>query len=347
MSWGVFSAVSAACSMSLSEFDLIREFFSTPGLPPRDDVVRGIGDDGAVLQVPADRELVLSLDTLVAGVHFPVDTPPEDVGYKVLAVGLSDLAAMGAEPAWATLALTLPGIDRQWLKQFSQALLQLAGAYQMQLVGGDTTRGPLTISLQVHGFVPRGTACYRSGAQRGDLVCVTGTLGDAGLALHAMKQASCRDSLHYQQLLDRLQRPQPRVRAALAIRHLVHAMIDISDGLLADLGHILALSGVGACLYVDRVPLSQSFVSMRDCLEKLHWLDVALSAGDDYELCFTVAPDQLQTVQQQLSAAGCVCSCVGEIVDGAGLQCRHEDGRPFQPSATGFDHFAAAASTDS
>jgi len=165
----VLLAVVAACAMSLSEFDLIREFFSTSGQVARADVLRGIGDDGAVLQVPVDQELVLSLDTLVAGVHFPADTPPGDVGYKALAVGLSDLAAMGAEPAWATLALTLPDIDRQWLKEFSQALLQLAGTYQMQLVGGDTTRGPLTISLQVHGFVPRGAACYRSGAQSGDL----------------------------------------------------------------------------------------------------------------------------------------------------------------------------------
>ena len=333
--------------MSLSEFDLIREYFSRPGQPPRADVIRGIGDDGAVLRVPADRELVLSLDTLVAGVHFPLDTPPAAVGYKALAVGLSDLAAMGAEPAWATLALTLPGIDRQWLKEFSQALLQLAGAYRVQLVGGDTTRGSLAISLQVHGFIPRGAACYRSGAQCGDLVCVTGTLGDAGLALRAGNRADCQDSDDYHQLLARLQRPQARVQEALAIRHLVHAMIDISDGLLADLGHILSMSGVGACLHVDCVPLSDPFVGMRDILGEPHWLNVALSAGDDYELCFTVSPDQLQTVQRLLKLAGCRCTCVGEITRGPGLQCRHEDGRTFHPAGTGYDHFAPLASTDS
>lgn len=324
--------------MTVSEFDIIREFFSDKGLS-RKDVTCGIGDDAAVLQVPSGMELVVSLDTLVAGVHFPNDTLPDAIAYKALAVSLSDLAAMGAAPAWATLGLTLPGRDKLWLEQFSEGLFTVADQHGVQLIGGDTTRGPLAVTVQAHGFVPNGGACYRRGARVGDDIYVTGTLGDAGLALLALNGDFRPEDAHGRYLRERLDRPQPRVAVALALRHLIHSMIDISDGLIADLGHILTASGVGARLHVDNISLSESFISARATLGEEQCLDLALSAGDDYELCFSAAPGSRDSIEEIINKSECLCTRVGVIESGSELVCVRDGGSVYRPAMQGYDHF--------
>jgi thiamine-monophosphate kinase len=336
--------------MSASEFDLIRRYFAQPGAG-RADVLLGIGDDAAVLQPPPGLELVAAIDTLVAGVHFPPDTDADSIGHKALAVNLSDLAAMGAEPAWAMLALTLPQADERWLAEFTRGFFALARAFGVALVGGDTTRGPLTVSVQVQGFVPPGTAFRRGGARPGDLIYVTGCLGDAGLALALGRDAVVGRPTAREYLRRRLDRPQPRVAEALRLRGLARSAIDVSDGLLADLGHILEASGVGATLDLAQLPLSPAF---RSCLEAmgaaghpalrqftpgLAWADLALSSGDDYELCFTVAPGH-RAHMDALAAEGLSCTCIGTIDAEAGLRCRLADGAAYRAARRGYDHFA-------
>jgi len=335
--------------MSASEFDLIRRYFARPGAG-RADVLLGIGDDAAVLRSPPGLEQVAAIDTLVAGVHFPPDTAAESIGHKALAVNLSDLAAMGAEPAWAMLALTLPEADERWLEGFARGFFALAREYDVALVGGDTTRGPLTVSVQVQGFVPPGAAFRRGGARPGDLIYVTGTLGDAGLALLLGRDAGIGSPAAREYLRRRLDRPPPRVAEALRLRGLARAAIDVSDGLLADLGHILEASGAGATLDLAQLPLSPAF---RSCLETmgadhpalrrfapgLAWADLALGSGDDYELCFTVAPRQRAQLDA-LAAAGLACTCIGTIGAEAGLRCRLADGAAYRIPRRGYDHFA-------
>ena len=319
--------------MGISEFALIRKYFAALGCERR-DVSLGIGDDAALLSIAAGEELAVSLDTLVAGVHFPLDTPPDAIGHKALAVGLSDLAAMGATPAWLTLGLTLPGVDEAWLRAFSAGMGALAREHGLQLVGGDTTRGPLAVTVQVHGLVPSGQALLRGAAKPGDHLFVTGTLGDAGLALRALEAPLPLDEGTAAALRARLDRPTPRVREALALRGCIHAAIDVSDGLCADLGHILAMSGVGATLWVDELPLSAAFLAAREMLAEGDWLDLALAAGDDYELCFTAAPENDQRVRQCSGARQ-----VGVIEERPGLRCLRADGSHYQPPRQGYDHF--------
>jgi thiamine-monophosphate kinase len=336
--------------MSASEFDLIRRYFAQPGAV-RADVLLGIGDDAAVLQPPPGCELVAAIDTLVAGVHFPPDTDAESIGHKALAVNLSDLAAMGAEPAWAMLALTLPQADERWLADFSRGFFALARAHNVALIGGDTTRGPLTVSVQVQGFVPPGSAFRRGDARPGDLIYVTGTLGDAGLALLLGRDTGIGRSDARAYLRRRLDRPQPRVQEALRLRGLARAAIDISDGLFADLGHILEASGVGATLELAQLPLSPAFRSCLDAMSAathpalrrfapgLAWADLALTSGDDYELCFTVAPGH-RAQMDALAADGMTCTCIGSIDADRRLLCRRADGVPYQAARRGYDHFS-------
>lgn len=335
--------------MSASEFDLIRRYFTEPA-GGRADVQLGIGDDAAVLRPPLGMELVAAIDTLVAGVHFPPDTDAESIGHKALAVNLSDLAAMGAEPAWAMLALTLPQADERWLAGFARGFFALARAHNVALIGGDTTRGPLTVSVQIQGFVPPGAAFRRGGARPGDVIYVTGTLGDAGLALLLGREPGIGSPDTRAYLRRRLDRPQPRVQEALRLRGLAQAAIDVSDGLLADLGHILEASGVGATLDLAQLPLSPAFRAGLDALSAaahpvlrqftsgLAWADLALSSGDDYELCFTVSPHQ-RVQMDALTAAGLPCTCIGAIDAEPGLRCRLADGSPYQPPRCGYDHF--------
>lgn len=321
--------------MGISEFDLIRDYFAalTPG---RDDVPLGVGDDCALLAVPAGQQLAVSMDTLVEGRHFSPGDDPEALGHKCLAVNLSDLAAMGAEPAWVTLALTLPEANPDWLAAFARGFGTLARAHGLQLVGGDTTRGPLSITVQVHGFVPPGRALRRDGAAVGDLIYVTGTLGDAGLALRAAQgQPVAPDALAF--LRDRLHRPTPRVAAGLALRGLASAAIDLSDGLASDLGHICERSGLGASLQIDRLPLSPGVAAY--LAETADWA-LPLSAGDDYELCITVPAERRAELEALAATWSCGLHWIGVMEQRPGLRVVLPDGRETDEIPTGYDHFA-------
>jgi thiamine-monophosphate kinase len=320
--------------MEFSLIDRIRELTAQP----REDVRLGIGDDAALLAVPADQELAVAIDTMVEGVHFPVGTPAADIGWKALAVNLSDLAAMGAVPAWALLALTLPSADVAFVEAFAAGFAQLARAYRLALVGGDTTRGKLTISVAVHGLVPPGQALTRAGARIGDAVLVTGTLGDAAGGLQLIRQKHTREDATAAYLIERLQRPVPRVAAGLVLRGRASACIDVSDGLLADLGHICASSRVGADIDVAALPLSPALLQR---FGENSSRELALSGGDDYELCFTVPPQTLAAVQADLAQLGCAATRIGSIVEGDGVVLRDRDGNSLSPARQGWDHFAA------
>jgi len=304
--------------LSLSEFTLIQRYFAERTLQ-RPDVPLGIGDDCALLRVPPGQALAVTLDMLTAGVHFFPDADPEGVGHKSLAVNLSDLAAMGAEPAWATLTLALPEADEVWLEGFCQGFFALAERFGVQLVGGDTTRGPLTITIQAHGFVPEQLALRRDGARPGDIIGVTGAVGDAGLALAAAYGRVAIPPVHQPYLQDRLERPEPRIRQGLELRGLASAAIDISDGLAQDLGHILERSGAGACLSVDRLPCSAALAA---CLDREAAVTAALTGGDDYELLFTVPPRRLAQVRRLAADWDCRYAEIGIIEAVPGLRCQ-------------------------
>jgi thiamine-monophosphate kinase len=320
--------------MSGDEFGIIRRYFMQQPVV-RADVLTGIGDDAALLRYSPRLDLAVCMDTLVAGVHFPEDTPPAAIGHKALAVNLSDLAAMGAEPAWATLALTLPESNALWLEQFSRGFFALADRYGVQLIGGDTTHGPLSVTVQAHGLVPHGTALYRAGARPGDRVYVTGSLGDAGLALH-LKQIAAPA------LRQRLDYPQPRVEAGVALHGIASAAIDISDGLVADLGHLLEADGLGARIDVDILPRSAAFLEVLDgpgLGGQTLYHELPLSAGDDYELCFTVPPARQAGLEQRLARLDCPCTAIGIIEAEPGIRCFLASGESYRPTETGYLHF--------
>jgi len=274
--------------MAISEFEVIQRYFQSAEVN-RNDVVLGIGDDCALLKPPADFLLATSTDTLVSGVHFFPDVDPESLGHKALAVNLSDLAAMGANPAWVTLALSLPHTDEPWLAAFSRGFARLAKEYGVQLVGGDTTRGPLSITVQVTGFVSPKKSLRRDAACSGDLVYVTGVLGDAALALQLIENG---DANIPEQLMEQLQSPTPRVKFGQAATSFSSCAIDISDGLLADLGHIAKASDVGVQLEYEAIPVSSQYVRYLEDDRSL-----ALSGGDDYEIVLTVKPSQSVSVE--------------------------------------------------
>lgn len=318
----------------MDEFALIERYFARRAAQIRaPHAVLGIGDDAALLDIPAGMQLAVSMDTLVSGVHFPASAEPCDIGYKALAVNLSDMAAMGAEPVAATLALTLPQADEAWLQRFSDGFFDLAERYRVALIGGDTTRGPLSITVQIHGLLPQGAALLRSGAHPDDAIYVTGTLGDAGLGL-LITQGKIT-SASPQRVLDKLNRPEPRVREGMALRGIASSAIDVSDGLLADLGHILKASSMGARLNLDALPLSPA---VRACgEEQAHAL--ALSSGDDYELCFTVPPAGEAALKRAFETFSCACARVGVIEREPGLRCVRADGSLYKPTTSGYDHF--------
>jgi len=320
----------------VNEFSLIKQYFEQL-TSERDDVELGIGDDCALLQCPADHVVAVSIDTLVEGIHFFADVTPETLGHKSLAVGLSDLAAMGATPAWFTLALTLPEVNDSWLQGFSQGLAKLAQQHNIHLVGGDTTRGPLTISIQVHGFVKPEQALRRSGAKLGELIYVTGSLGDAGAALQRQlnqwddTSLNDEDKTYFQQ---RLEQPNPRNKIGQALLGLASSAIDISDGLVADLGHILDKSNVGARLDLDKIPLSTAMKKV----PKQDAEQLALHSGDDYELCFTVPPEHFATMEQQFQGQ---CTRIGMITNDDGLFYINDSDEliDLTEAGTGYDHF--------
>ena len=321
----------------MNEFELIRTYFAAQGLA-RDDVVVSIGDDAAVVRPPLGMEAVLTTDMLVADTHFFADAEPRSIGYKALAVNLSDLAAMGAEPAWFTLDLSLPRVDPLWLQAFARGLFELADRHRVQLVGGDTVRGPLAVAIQLCGFVPAGTALRRAGAAVGDGIYVTGTLGDAALALLQRQAKLTFSTSEAARVQRRLDYPQPRLVAGAALRTVATSCIDISDGLIADLGHILEASGVGARIALERIPFSQTY---RRYQQRVGGWDLALVNGDDYELCFTVPPGRQPELASLLSGCGCDISYVGDIEVEPGLRVVDAKGNSHVPVQGGYEHFRA------
>ena len=331
------SNTASSVDMATSEFELIRHYFTQLG-KQREWLSVGIGDDAAVMTPPAGQQLLISIDTLNAGIHFPATCAADDVGYKALAVNLSDIAAMGGEPQWFTLALSLPSADESWLSLFCQGLAELVEQYQLCLVGGDTTRGPLSITIQIAGSIPPGQALTRAGAQVGDDIYVTGTLGDAAAGLMSGKNELHATDADRRFFLHRLNRPVPRVAMGMGLRGLAHACIDISDGLAADLGHILQASEVGAELHMAMLPVSDSLQAQK--LTDARLQELLLFGGDDYELCFTASPEQRAAIRQLAQADGVRISQIGTVIAQPGLFALDNEQRARLP-VKGFDHFQA------
>ena len=311
--------------MSVSEFGLIQRYFSSQAIS--NSVNRlGIGDDCALMSIPSGYELAITTDTMVENVHFFAGTDPKALGHKLLAVNLSDLAAMGAEPVSVTLALTLPEVDEDWLKKFSEGFLNLAKQFSVDLIGGDTTSGSLTLTVQALGVVPEGHAIRRSTAKPGDLVFVTGNLGEAGLGLKINAGYECGSP---ETALKQFNQPNPRVKEGLAIRAYANSCIDLSDGIASDLKHILEKSDVGAWLDWDKLPLSREVDEYINVTGD--WV-MPLSAGDDYELCFTVSPDKVDAID-------IACTQIGVIEKKPGLRIQR-DGVTEDIEVKGFEHFS-------
>jgi len=311
--------------MPISEFALIQRFFTRQRVT-HSSTLLGIGDDCALLSIPDAYELAVTTDTMVENVHFFAGTDPEQLGHKLLAVNLSDLAAMGAKPVSVTLALTLPKVDENWLTAFAKGFLNLAERYNVDLIGGDTTSGPLTLTVQAMGLVPKGCALRRSAARPGDFIYMTGFLGDAGLGLKIKQGYDCANP---DAALTRFNRPEPQIDAGRSLIGIANACIDLSDGLAGDLAHILEQSRVGACLDWDALPLSaavQAYINATG-----DW-SMPLSAGDDYELCFTVSPEQ--AAQLTLAATK-----IGIIESEPGLRL-NKSGHIHALEVKGFEHFS-------
>lgn len=317
----------------MDEFSLINSFFkSIPN--KRKDVVFGIGDDAACVQIPSDMQLLISCDTLVAEVHFLSSWDAYDIACKAVLVNVSDIAAMGGNPCWLTLALTLPENDEKWLKRFSQGLENSLSHYNIALIGGDTTRGPLSISMTIHGLVPKGKALRRSGAVPGDKIYVSGELGGAAFAVTNLMQPEIK-AHHKEQFMKKLQHPIPRIDLGPSLRAYATAAIDISDGLSADLHHICVESHVGACLKLDSIPV---FPLVKKYHEN-NALDFALSGGDDYELCFTVAPKHEEQLLMNLAHAKLCCYQIGVIEKELGLRAETSSGKIESLKVRGYQHF--------
>lgn len=320
--------------MALSEFRLIESYFEQRRLG-RDDVVLGIGDDAALLRVPDGMQLVAAVDTLISGVHFPEHTSPFDIGYKALAVNLSDIAAMGAVPSWATLSLSLPESDETFLQAFTDGLFSLAEQYGVELVGGDTVRGPMVLTVQINGFVPEGEALTRNQARPGDKLYVSGTLGDAAAGLQLVQRGNTKGE-NEGYLIERLNRPSPRLSLGQALRGLATSCIDISDGLCADVGHIMERSHLGAEIDTTTLPLSTQILAIE---ERENAIKLALHGGDDYELCFTVPEEKEAELKRFAATFDVPIHAIGEMTNEVGVL--RLDGEELKRVA-GYDHFRGA-----
>jgi thiamine-monophosphate kinase len=321
--------------MALSEFALIDRYFRNCGVR-RADVRLGVGDDAALLECPSGCDLVAAIDTLVDGVHFPPGCPAASVGHRVLAVNLSDLAAMGAHPTWALLALTLPKVEENWLTEFAAGFSALAHAHDVALVGGDTTSGPLCATVQILGHVPRSQALLRSGARPGDLVFVSGTPGDAaaGLAMEQGRLAAPSEVASY--LRKRFLYPSPRIALGNSLRGHASACIDVSDGLLGDVGKLAQASGCGVELLYQSLPVSEA---LGEAVGDERARELALTGGDDYELCFTVSPANVGKLRQELPPERWGYSPIGTVREAPGAVVTR-DGNVMEFSHSGYDHFA-------
>ncbi len=318
----------------LSEFDLIATYFARPVK----SASLGIGDDCALLMPVSGNQIAVSCDMLVSGTHFFADTDPEQLGHKALAVNLSDLAAMGADPVAFTLALALPEPDEAWLKPFSEGLFKLAQCCHCELIGGDTTRGPLNICITIFGQVPVGQALRRDGARPGDDIWVSGTLGDARLALAHLRHETVLDDEAFRAVRPRLQMPLPRIALGKALRKTASAALDVSDGLIGDLTHVLDASGVGATVNVDALPVSSVLSAQPEDFR----LQCALSGGDDYELCFTAPVSQRARVLEASTRTGVPVTRIGFIESQSGLRLKKATGETQPFPHRSFDHFKPA-----
>ncbi len=324
---------------SLSEFSIISRFFSDGMLADKQkssNILLGVGDDCALLQMNNNQAMALSMDTMVAGRHFPEQAPPEDIAYRAVAVAVSDLAAMGADPLAFTLGLTLPDSNENWLERFSRGLRSAANNFNISLIGGDTTKGSLAITVQVHGLLPENKKILRSGAAPGDTVFVSGYLGDAATALAVLNDDASVDDETRRYLCNRFYRPQPRIALGQALLPIASAAIDISDGLLADLGHIAEASGLGATIYADRLPISTTVAKLVDDKKAINH---ALIGGDDYELCFTASSSSRETLQQISSRLGITITEIGEMNLSDNVRCIDQSGVEIQTDITGYQHF--------
>lgn len=317
----------------LSEFGLIRRYFTRPARR----ALLGVGDDCALLEPRQGHVFAISTDMLVSGRHFFPDIPPDRLGHKALAVNLSDLAAMGAEPRAFTLALALPEARAEWLAPLADGMLALADAHHCELVGGDTTKGPLTLCITVFGDIPHGQALRRDAAQDGDDLWVSGTLGDARLALGVFWQEWTLDDDAFAAVRPRMETPTPRVALGMALRGIAHAALDISDGLLGDLGHILAASSLGATIDTDALPRS-TVLAAQPHARQLH---CTLAGGDDYELCFTAPPSARQAIQALSATLELPLTRVGTLTRETGIRLQDRHGAPVPFTGTAFDHFTS------
>jgi thiamine-monophosphate kinase len=316
----------------MKEFEIIKKYFANQ---PQflENVITDIGDDAAIVCVPHGQQLVVTTDTLIQGVHFPKETAAYDIGYKSLAVNLSDLAAMGAKPAWVTLALTLPHSDEKWIQEFTRGFFDLANRFQIKLIGGDTTQGPMSITVQAMGLVTYPETLLRQNAEPGDLVFVSNTLGDAGVGLNIVLQKINIDKKHQAFFLEKLNRPEPQTRLGEKLHGISRCAIDISDGLVSDLNHILTASGVGAEIDIDKIPLSPA---MRACIKENEAVKYALASGDDYALCFTVKENIAKQHEALLKEFH--CTSIGVITEKKDLRLLHK-GKPYTENLHGYQHF--------
>lgn len=319
----------------MKEFELIKHFFTEQAVK-RKDVLLGIGDDCAVVASTENQDIVITTDTLVAGVHFPVETQPRAIGHKAVAVNLSDIAAMGAKPSWLSLAITLPEVNEEWLAEFSSGVFELCEYYNVQIIGGDTTQGPLSITITAQGLTPEDKYLSRTGAKAGDWLYVTGDLGDAALALQHYKQKITVNRDYIEAVQAKLDYPKPRVLAGQTLREYATSAIDLSDGLLADLGHICKASNVGANIVLNAIPLSEA---MKATLSDEDAINLALSGGDDYELLFTVSEDNKVGMETALTHAGTPVTCIGQINASQTISTTLNN-KPVPIQSAGFEHFS-------
>ena len=320
----------------MGEFDLIKRYFSRKSL--QNEVILSVGDDCAITSIPSGYQLAITTDTLVEGTHFLPSISPAALAYKSVAVNLSDLAAMGATPTWVSLALTLPEIKEAWLAEFSQSLFAILDRYSMSLIGGDTTKGPLSITLTAQGFLPENQGLFRHQAKVGDWIFVSGFLGDSAAGLDLLLQNRKIENESDRYFIQRHLHPTPRVELGLALRAFSCCALDISDGLLADLGHILERSQVGAEIYLENLPLSHHLCTQ---YEQTQAEKFALTGGEDYELCFTVSEEKREEMEQVLRSQGIKVTCIGQILPAtSGLNLLKNGKKMALPTHIGFDHFS-------
>lgn len=320
----------------MGEFDLIKRYFSRKSL--QNDVILSVGDDCAITSIPTGYQLAITTDTLVEGTHFLPSISPADLAYKSVAVNLSDLAAMGATPTWMSLALTLPEIKEAWLAEFSQSLFAILDRYGVSLIGGDTTKGSLSITLTAQGFLPETKGLFRHQAKVGDWIFVSGFLGDSAAGLDLLLQNRKIENESDRYFIQRHLHPTPRVELGLALRSFSCCALDISDGLLADLEHILERSQVGAEIYLENLPLSRHLCTQ---YEQTQAEKFALTGGEDYELCFTVSEEKREAMEQVLRSQGIKVTCIGKILpQTSGLNLLKNGKKMALPTHIGFDHFS-------